>query len=173
MPKLAIIGAGPKAAAIAARACALNAILHSNLCIDIYEHWPLQNFVQSPTTGELVERIFRLPRFMLEGDRRNPIPDGSWAIDATRFDTWWFASLLKQRELSSILSHLDPSIQKQLREILRHNIKPDLTLPLPFPALRLHVPMLADLNCGPHCSNLMALGLMAQQVLSTYVQGDG
>jgi len=131
------------------------------------EAWKYEEYDFDSLTGETIKRERNFPRFVLQ-DGREKVFDGAWAIDATGFDAWWFSKLFCQSTVSSVLIHKNKSVERQLREILRHNIPEDMTLPPPFPARGLHVPMLSDLMCGPHCSNLMALGLTAQAILLSH-----
>ena len=81
-------------------------------------------------------------------------------VDARGFDAWWFAELLPL-ELRGFLNN------KITQDALLDNIDETLAFAYPFPYRHLHVPMLASMQ-GPASGNLMALGLVSDQILRAY-----
>ncbi len=81
-------------------------------------------------------------------------------IMATGFDNW------------KTLDLLDPELQpkEEDREGLLLKIDSHLRLPIPAKDVNIHVPMLSGLSQGPGFPNLSCLGLLADRILSTYVQ---
>ena len=82
-----------------------------------------------------------------------------YLVWAAGFDALWFRALLA-----------DGTKLPKDRDAARQAIAPDLSLGGARPPL--HLPVLADLQCGPGFPNLTSLGLVADRVLLSYVKAN-
>lgn len=98
-------------------------------------------------------------KFVTSASRKTRQTKGAClVVDATGFDSFWFADLLEPGQKSKLLANRD----KLQREML-----PNLALPVTgLPPL--HAPMLSQ-AVSPAFTSLMALGNMADAVLRSYV----
>jgi mycobactin lysine-N-oxygenase len=120
--------------------------------------------------GELDDgRTFRLPT--------------DYVVEAIGFDAWWFVALmdgdLKRRcetFRDLLVNHrrmaLAGGADRRGPTALapEHDVQPDLSLPSQVTeGAVIHVPMVADLACGPGFPSLSSLGLVADRILERHI----
>ncbi|WP_157215350.1 SidA/IucD/PvdA family monooxygenase [Flavisphingomonas formosensis] len=90
----------------------------------------------------------------------------SLAIDASGFDTWWFATLLPPA-MRDRLTAANAKKQKAMREAVADGMSKYLELFNEAPG-PIHAPMLSQ-AVGPGFMSLMALGAMSDRILDRYL----
>lgn len=127
--------------------------------------------VYEPGRGQSVEVVVRPPVpdelkvHITRGNVNAPAVAAGIVIDASGFDTWWFAGLLPRKYQASLRGS-DPEREKRKRLRLTQKMGNDLSLfdRAPGP---IHVPMLSQ-AVGPGFASLMTLGAMSDRILKRY-----